>query len=64
MDIVYSRNARQGKREEPYNMDVDAPLERLRKARALGCNPSDIGIDNLICRKLFSNRASVLTKYI
>jgi hypothetical protein len=59
-----SRNSRPLKREEMNGLNINTSLERLKKARAVGCNPSYLGIDNYICKKLFSNRTNFLTKFI
>ena len=58
------KNSRLVKRSGMCNADIGASLERLKKARAVGCSPSYIGIDNYICRKLFSIRTSLLSKFI
>ena len=50
------------KRERYYSAGIETYTERLRKARALGCNPSYLGIDIQECRKLSINRASLLTR--
>ena len=61
---MLSRNARLVRRPEIYNADISTSLERLKKARAVGCNPSYIGIDNYICKKLFSIRTNLLAKFL
>lgn len=59
-----TRNSKPGKREELCGFNISTSLERLKKARAVGCNPSYIGIDNYICKKLFSARTKLLAKFI
>ena len=44
-----------------YNTSIETFIERVRKARALGCNLSDLGIDGQISRKI-SSRVSTFTK--
>lgn len=58
------RNVRAVKRLELYDADINTSLERLKKARAVGCSPSYIGIDNYICKKLFSIRTNLLAKFL
>ncbi len=50
------------KRERCYSAGIDTYIERLRKARALGCSLSYLGIDSQECRKLSFNRMSPATK--
>ena len=50
------------KRERYYSAGIETYTERLRKARALGCDLSYLGIDSQACRKLSFNRTSLLTK--
>lgn len=50
------------RRERYYGAGIETYTERLRKARALGCNPSYLGIDSQECRKLSINRMSSATK--
>lgn len=58
------RNVRSVKRPGLCDADISTSLERLKKARAVGCNPSYIGIDNYICKKLFSIRTNLLAKFL
>lgn len=50
------------KRERYYGAGIDTYIERLRKARALGCNLSYLGIDSQESRKLSLNRMDYPTK--
>lgn len=61
---MVSRNSKLVKRTEIYSTDINTSLERLKKAKAVGCSPSDIGIDNYICKKLFSIRTNLLAKFL
>ena len=61
---MVTRNSRLVKRSGGYSSDISTSLERLKKARAVGCNPSDIGIDNYIVKKLFSIRTNLLAKFL
>jgi len=61
---MVDRNLRPMKVQEGCGLNINTSLERLRKARAVGCNPSYIGIDNYICKKLFSVRTNLLSKFI
>ncbi|MDD5136390.1 MAG: hypothetical protein PHX20_04880 [Candidatus Omnitrophica bacterium] len=45
-----------------YNPSMETFIERVRKARALGCNLSYLGIDSQVSRKMTTNRISALTK--
>ena len=42
--------------------NVDVLIERLKKVRALNCNPSDVGMDTYTLRRLPFNKLSILTK--
>ena len=44
-----------------HNANIETFVERVRKARALGCNLSYLGIDSEMSRKI-SNRVSAFTK--
>jgi len=59
-----SRNARSAKKDAASELNINTSLERLKKARAVGCSPSYIGIDNYMCKKLFSNRTNLLARFI
>ena len=61
---MISRNVRAVKRPGLCGADINTSLERLKKARAVGCNPSYIGIDNYICKKLFSIRTNLLANFL
>jgi DNA-directed RNA polymerase subunit N (RpoN/RPB10) len=56
------RHIRIAKAERYYNVNMETFIERVRKARALGCNLSYLGIDNHVSRRTFTNRVSVFTK--
>lgn len=43
-----SRHVRSDKRGRLYNVSVNTMIERVRKARALSCNPSDVGMDTYV----------------
>jgi hypothetical protein len=38
-------------------------IERIKKARALNCNPSYLGINSFICDKVF-NRTHAFSKFL
>ena len=61
---MITRNTRFTKRPMMHNADINTSLERLKKARAVGCNPSYIGIDNYICKTLFSIRTNLAAKFL
>lgn len=46
-----SRYVRHVKKIEVYNANIDAPVERIRKMRALNCNPSSLGADSNLMKK-------------
>ena len=50
------------KKEEAVSVGVDTFIERLRKARAVNCSPSYIGMNNYICNKVF-NRLNLFSKF-
>jgi len=45
-----------------YNVGMETFIERVRKARAIGCNLSYLGFDSQMCKRLVSNRTGLLTK--
>ena len=55
------RQMRVTKTERCYNASIETFIERVRKARALGCNLSYLGIDSQMSKKAF-NRVSAFTK--
>jgi len=57
-----SRQFKVLKRERYYGADIVTYIERLRKARALGCSLSYLGIDSQGCRKLSLNKMDQSTK--
>lgn len=57
-----SRIARLEKKEETYSVNVDSFIERLKKVRALNCDPSDIGMDSFMWKRF--NRTNIITKII
>ncbi len=56
------RQMRIVKSERYYNVSMETFIERVRKARALGCNLSYLGIDDQIFKKMTSNGTNALTK--
>lgn len=52
-----SRYIRTGKKTKLSDVCVDMFIERIRKMRALNCNPSDIGIDSFVWKRLSSTIA-------
>ncbi len=56
------RNMRVMKGERYHNVNMETFIERIRKARALGCNLSYLGIDNQVIRKNSTNRIGTLVK--
>lgn len=59
-----SRYLRSAKKEKIYEVSIDSFIERLKKVRALNCNPSDIGIDSYVWKKISSNRSDTLTRFL
>ena len=58
-----SRCARsQRKREVYYSANIDTFIERLKKVRALNCDPSDIGMDTYVLKRLSFNKLNILTR--
>ena len=56
------RHMRIAKSERYYNAGIETMIERLRKARAIGCNLSYLGVDSQTCKKLSSNRVGLFIK--
>ena len=51
------------KEEKLYETSIDTFIERLKKARALNCNPSDIGMDEFVFKRTSNNRPVIVTKF-
>ncbi len=47
-----------------YDIGIDSLIERLKKVRALNCNPVDVGMDNFIWRTILSEKTDSSTKFI
>ena len=58
-----TRHVRAGKRVGLHEVCEDMFIERIKKMRALNCNPADIGIDNVVWRKFSSGSAHYATKF-
>lgn len=58
-----SRYIKSNKKTEIYTGNIDI-IERLKKVRALNCNPSDVGIDSYELKRLQFNRLNILTKFL
>ena len=54
-----TREIRIVKGERYYDVNMETFIERVRKARALGCNLSYLGIDNQEDKRLSSSREGV-----
>jgi hypothetical protein len=48
------------RKEKPYITNIDTSLERLKKVRALHCEPDYIGIDTLVLKIFPFNRPNSL----
>jgi hypothetical protein len=57
------RYMKSNNKEEFYTANIDVFIERLRKVRALNSDPSRVGMDSYILKKLPFNKVSILTKY-
>ena len=58
------RNMRSRGNEKHYSIGIDSFIERLKKIRALNCNPVDVGMDNFIWRTVLSEKTDSRTKFI
>ena len=58
-----SRSIRTGKKVKLYDTCMDTVIERIKKMRALNCNPADVGIDSYVWKKLSSGIAHYVTKF-
>lgn len=54
------KRAMKNRKADLFITNIDASLERLKKARALHCDPDYIGIDTLVLRMLPFSRPSSL----
>ena len=60
---MHTKRIRTEKKEETNSAGLDTFIERLKKARAVNCNPAYLGIDSYICNKVF-NRTHLFTKFL
>ncbi len=58
------RNERSTKKYQIYMADINTIIERLKKVRALNCNPSDVGINDCSIRKFNFDRLNKRVRYI
>lgn len=56
------RQMRIAKLERYSNPSIETFIERIRKARALGCNLSYLGLDDQTCKRNMSSRMSAIVK--
>lgn len=47
-----SKYRKVNRKAESYIASIDTFIERLKKIRALNCDPSDVGIDNFVLRRI------------
>ena len=59
-----SRYIKSNKKRKYENAYIDIFIERLKKVRALNCNPSLVGIDSYVLKGLHFNKLNVLTKFL
>ncbi len=52
------------KEEKLEEVTIDMVIERLKKIRALNCNPSDIGMDDHLWKKFLVNRSNATIKFL
>jgi len=57
------RYMRSNDKEECYTANLGVFIERLRKVRALNSDPSKVGMDSYVLKKLPFNKVNILTKY-
>lgn len=57
-----SRDIKSNKRVENYTANINIFIERLKKARALNCDPSLVGMENYGLKKMPFNKLNVLIK--
>ena len=59
-----TRTIRLMKKPKTYEVGIDTIIERLKKVRALNCNPSDVGLDGYVWKSFFFTncRSSIVTK--
>ena len=59
-----TRYMRSAKKLKTYAVGIDTIIERLKKVRALNCNPSDVGLDGYVWKNFFftNSRHSIVTK--
>lgn len=59
-----NRYARIVKRQKTYEANAETMIERVKKMRALNCNPSDIGISSYVIKRLLSSRSDISSKFL
>ncbi|MBN2452822.1 MAG: hypothetical protein JXB40_00980 [Candidatus Omnitrophica bacterium] len=57
--------AKTAQKDKECRASVDTLTERLKKVRALNCNPADVGLDCYIWKMFFMNsRSNVMTRFL
>jgi len=51
------------KRQKCCEDSVETLIERVKKMRALNCNPSDIGMNSYVVKRLLSNKSDLSSKF-
>ncbi|MFA5146101.1 MAG: hypothetical protein WC515_01800 [Candidatus Omnitrophota bacterium] len=57
-----ARYGKSGKKVTVYTANIDTFIERLRKVRALNCEPSDVGMDNYMFKRFTCSKLNIATK--
>lgn len=58
-----ARCSRAVKKDKVCEASIDTLIERMKKIRALNCNPSDVGLDGYVWKKFFSyTRSGLITR--
>ena len=59
-----NRLPKEARKKESHGVGIETFIERLKKVRALNCNPYDIGIDSFVYRQLSWDKPNTSTKII
>jgi len=59
-----TRYMRSAEKQKTCAVGIDTIIERLKKVRALNCNPSDVGMDGYAWKSFFFTncRSGIVTK--
>jgi hypothetical protein len=59
-----SKYAKSDKKSGQCAVTIETLIERLKKMRALNCDPKDVGMDAYVWKQVSLNNTRAVTKYL